>query len=212
MRPLAKLVAPLAVVLSACTGSGSADHVSYTDPAGLSYLSLPADWHLYELEELKTLDELPFVESVGGIELPPESGVAFDGAPIRDVANLASDLATADYPIGSATIRAIDEQERDFVSRFMLTQSVVPYRSLGDPQEVMKEDFSFGNGYEGVRVLVAFTAEDGTSQGVAYMISVTDAEDERMYSVVAGCSLACFTRHQDRIEEVVDSWLVNTKA
>lgn len=200
------------VLLAAACGGNQTGEIAYTDPDRLSHFSIPAEWHLYETEELNSLADIPFVESVQGLSFPAQSVAAFDGAPSRDVTNLSVDLLEADFPIGSATVRAIGESERDWISRFVLTQSVVPYLTMTDPQEVTKEDWSFGRGYDGVRVLAAFTSEDGTSQGVAYLISVTDADDRRMYSIVAGCSIECFTEHQPQIEQVVDSWLVNTRA
>ena len=93
----------------------------------------------------------------------------------------------------------------------MLTQSVIPYFNLPNPDELQKEDFSFGNGFDGVRLLVSFEGEAGNDLGVAYMISVSDPDDSRIYSVVAGCNRDCFVANQEDITKVVDSWLVNKK-
>lgn len=202
----------VAVLVSGCTdGGGGGDLVTYTDPANLTLLEVPANWHIYEIEEINELERVPFVENVSGLEFPIESVVGFDGAPVDDVDNLAGQVVGADFPIGAATVRSVGERERDFVSRFALTQSVLPYFSLPNAQELTKEDFSFGNGYEGVRVLVAYADPTGQDIGVAYMISVTDDDDERIFSVVAGCSRECFMDRQQDIESVVDSWLVNTR-
>lgn len=205
----------LAVILGvvACGGgSGGTEVSTYTDPDELTLIEMPGDWHLYDFEEINQLDELPFVETVQNLDFPVESVVAFDGAPVKDVTNLAEDLATVDYPIGAATIRTIGDGQRDFVSRFVMTHSALPYLSLPNPDEIEKEDFSFGDGYDGTRVLVSFSDAEAQNVGVAYMISVTDATDDRLFSVVAGCSRQCFIDRQADIESVVDSWLVNTRA
>jgi hypothetical protein len=202
------LVIPL--VLAAC-GSTDDGQIEYTDPERLSLLKLPGDWNLYEEPDLDSLEGFPFMPELQGFPFPAQSVVAFDGAPSPDVENLGTDLATATYPIGTAAVRSISDANRDHVSRFLLSQSVLNYASFEDIQEVTKEDFSFGEGYEGVRRLVAYTSPDGLNQGVAYLISVTNPNDDRMYSVVAGCSFECFTSNQEEIEQVVDSWLVNTK-
>jgi hypothetical protein len=200
------------MLVAGCTDEGSgSDLVTYTDPANLTLLDVPANWHIYEIEEINELERVPFVENVSGLEFPVESVVGFDGGPVDDVDNLAGQVVGADFPIGAATVRSVGERERDFVSRFALTQSVLPYFSLPNAQELTKEDFSFGNGYEGVRVLVAYADATGQNIGVAYMISVTDDNDERIFSVVAGCSRECFMDRQQDIESVVDSWLVNTR-
>ena len=199
-------------LLAACgSAAGGGDSRTYTDPDDLALLAVPSDWNLYEYPELTAVDPLPFTGDRDGLDFPAVTSTGFDGSPVRDVGNLSADLAVADYPIGSMSVRTIGPDERDFVSRFLLTQSVVPYRSYPQPQEITKEDFSFGQGYDGVRVLVAFGGADGSGTGVAYLISVTDPADERLYSVVAGCSRECFIENQDTIEDVVDSWLINTR-
>lgn len=211
-RTISSYAGVLAVLLTACSGAGATDElITYTDPDRLTLLEMPPDWHLYEIEEINQLDRVPFVQEVQGLEFPVESVIGFDAAPVADVDNLATDLVEADYPIGAATIRSVGERERDFVSRYALTQSVVPYFTVPNARELSKEDFTFGDGYEGVRVLVAYPDATGAGLGVAYLISVTDAEDQRIFSVVAGCSRECFIDRQTDIESVVDSWLVNTR-
>ena len=212
-RQVPILTGLLALTLSACAGNtgGDADLITITDPANLTLIEVPSSWHVYEIEEINELERVPFVENVQGLEFPVESVVGFDASPVDDVENLSTEVVAADFPIGAATVRSVGERERDFVSRYALTQSVLPYLTLPNAQELTKEDFSFGNGYEGVRVLVAFADATGQNLGVAYMISVTDESDERIFSVVAGCSRECFIDHQPDIESVVDSWLVNTR-
>ncbi len=214
-RPLALLIGIFGLVVAACGGAATGNGtVRYVDPSSQTLIDIPGSWHLYDLSQLTAspgLDDLPFVEPVQGLEFPLQSLVAFDGAPFEDTSNLSVAIPDASYPIGAAAVRSIGDTERDFVSRFTLTQAVVPYRSLPNSQEITKEDFSFGNGYDGVRVLVAFGDETGQKVGVAYLISVTDPADQRMFSVAAGCSRDCFIAHQTEIEQVVDSWLVNTR-
>jgi hypothetical protein len=198
-------------MLAACAGSDEGV-VTFTDDERLSRFELPETWHTYELAELSELEDIPFDEQVQGFSFPPISSVGFDGGPVRDVANLEANLAEADYPIGSMSVREVGEVEKDLLSRAMLTQSVLPYYGLTNSEEITKEDFSFGNGFDGVRVLVAFQNEEATGQGVAYLISVSNEDDTRIYSMIAGCNRECFIANQDTIEGVVDSWLVNKRA
>jgi hypothetical protein len=139
------------------------------------------------------------------------SAIGFDGAPVEDVTQLNASIADADYPIGATSVRQVGDLERDFLSRAMLTQSVIPYTTLSNPDEVQKEDFTFGSGFDGVRLLLSFESESGSDLGVAYLISVSDPEDRRIYSIVAGCNRDCFIANQETITKVVDSWLVNKK-
>jgi hypothetical protein len=200
----------VALVLGACS-SGDSGLTTYTDEDRLSRFDLPEDWNIYDFTEVSTLEDLPFDETFQGLTFPSVVTFGFDAAPVRDVGSLTSSLADANYPIGAAHVRSVGEQEKDFLSRAALTQSVVPYYGLPNPQEIEKEDFSFGDGFDGVRVLVAFEADSGVDQGVAYMISVSDPADSRIYSIVAGCRRECFIDNQDTITKVVDSWLVNKK-
>ena len=205
------VAAGLASLLAACSGADSGV-VTMTDPGRLGRFDLPQSWNVYQLSELSALEELPFDEQFQGYSFPAVSSVGFDGGPVRDVANLTASLPEADYPIGVMSVRSVGEVEKDLLSRATLTQSVLPYYGLSNSQEITKEDFSFGAGYDGVRVLVAFQNEEATDQGVAYLISVSNPDDTRIYSMIAGCNRECFVANQETIEKVVDSWLVNKRA
>ncbi|HEU4319646.1 MAG TPA: hypothetical protein VFS66_06155 [Acidimicrobiia bacterium] len=196
--------------LAACS-SGDSDVRTITDDQSLSRFDVPADWHTYELSELSTLEQLPFDAEYQTFTFPAITSIGFDGAPVSDVTQLNASIADSDYPIGAASVRQVGDVERDFLSRAMLSQSVIPYRTLPNPDEIQKEDFTFGNGFDGVRLLVSFESDTGADLGVAYLISVSDPADSRIYSIVAGCNRDCFIANQDTITKVVDSWLVNKK-
>ena len=210
-RALMIALGPLLLTLAAC-GSGASDTVSYTDPDKLALVNLPNTWNTYEISELNALDDVPFAEPFAGFDYPAVSSLAFDGAPARDVTNVANSLAVVDYPIGAMSVRSVGDVERQYLNRAALTQSVLPYFEFVDSQEHVREDFSFGDGYDGVRVLVSYVDENGAQVGIAYLISVTDPADNRIYSIVAGCSRDCYIENQAQIERVVDSWLVNKRA
>ncbi|MGH8915861.1 MAG: hypothetical protein ACRDZM_15280 [Acidimicrobiia bacterium] len=210
LRPTV-IAASLALTLAACADAGPGV-VTLTDPERLGKFDIPETWNIYQLSELSDLEDLPFDEQVQGFSFPAISSVGFDGGPVRDVSNLTTSLTDADYPIGAMSVRQIGEAEKDLLSRAMLTQSVLPYYGLDNSEEISKEDFSFGGGFDGVRVLVAFQNEAATDQGVAYLISVSNEDDTRIYSMIAGCNRECFIANQETIEKVVDSWLVNKRA
>jgi hypothetical protein len=198
-RALKIALGPLVVALAAC-GSGTSDTVSYTDPDKLSLVNLPTTWNTYEIGELNALDDVPFAEPFAGFEYPAVSSIAFDGAPARDVANVTNPLAVVDYPIGAMSVRSVGDLERQYLNRAALTQSILPYFEFLDSQEHVREDFTFGDGYDGVRVLVSYVDENGAEVGIAYLISVTDPADNRIYSIVAGCSRDCYIENQAQIE------------
>jgi len=204
------VAAGLGLLLAACGGTDS-NLRTITDDQSLSRFDVPFDWNTYEHEELSTLERLPFDATYQGFSFPAVTSIGFDGAPVQDVSRLNAHLADADYPIGAASVRTVGELERDFVSRALLAQSVVPYYTLGNPDEITKERFSFGSGFDGIRLLVSFENEAGNGLGVAYLIAVSNSDDSRIYSIVAGCNRDCFVANQETITKVVDSWLVNRK-
>lgn len=181
-----------------------------TDPGRLTYLEVPNDWNQYDIQALSGVDGLAYFAEYRGLKLPIEWAEAFDSAPAAVASNAAISLATADFPMGASVIRRIPAAERDYVSRDVITQSILPYKSFDRPSEVTKEDFSFGSGVDGVRTLVSFQ-ESGVGVGVAYLIAVTDRAEDRVFGVYVGCDRDCFEANQAEIERVVDSWLVSTK-
>ncbi len=203
-------VVVIGAILAGCSGGDSGVR-TVTDGESLSRFDVPDQWNTYDLSELSTLESLPFNPGYQGFTFPAVTSTGFDGGPVEDVSRLSGNIAEADYPIGAASVRQVGDVERDFLSRAMLTQSVIPYYAMANPDELQKEDFSFGAGFDGVRLLVSFESESGSDLGVAYLISVSDPGDTRIYSIVAGCNRDCFITNQDIITKVVDSWLVNKK-
>lgn len=200
----------IALVVSAC-GSGTSDASGnnvYEDPAEQTRFDIPDDWNLYTSDELTIAPQIPFSPAFQAT--PILDTVAFDGAPGRSVGNLTLNVADADFPIGAQVIRSISSVSRDDVSRNYLEELVMPAASMESVQEVLQEDFTFGDDYEGIRRFRSFIDVATEQQGAAYFISVTDPDDATIYQIAVGCSAVCFERHRTEITEVVDSWLVNT--
>jgi hypothetical protein len=202
----------IATAVTACGGTGVESSVEYTDAGNLSLVKLPENWHTYELDELDSLTDVPFDEPYAGFDYPAVVSTAFDGAPSRDLNNVSVPLVEANFPIGSVSVRTVGETQRQFLNRAALSQTILPYHQFLNATEHLREDFTFGDGFDGVRVLVSYADDTGAQVGVAYLISVTDPDDNRMYSIVAGCSRQCYIDNQAQIEQVVDSWLVNKRA
>ncbi|MDH3498514.1 MAG: hypothetical protein OEM97_00180 [Acidimicrobiia bacterium] len=200
------LISALVLVATAC-GSAQSSSV-YEDPDERVLFEIPDGWNVYDNAELAQLQEVPF--TAGSTELPVLANVAFDGAPGRSVENLNTSIASATFPIGAQVIRSVSSSQRDLLSRQLLEDTVFSFSTLESTQDILTEDFSFGGDYDGIRRFIGFV-DDGTSeQGAIYFVSVTDPGDTTIYTMAAGCSVACFEQYQTQIVEVVDSWLVNT--
>ena len=206
---LALSLVVLGLVATAC-GSSSTGVTEYKDPEDRALFVIPDDWNLYQADELVDVSVVPFsTQFTDG--LPVIQQVAFDGAAGRDINNLSVSAAAATYPVGAFTVRSIGAANRDFVSRSVLEEMVVPQGLFEQGSELLAEDFDFGRNYEGIRRFIPFQDSTTEDQGVVYFVTVTNPDETAIYTIAAGCSTACWETFQDDIVGVVDSWIVNTR-
>lgn len=197
------------LVLTACAG-GDPSKVTYRDTENRSLFELPKDWHLYRADELVQAGPVPFLPDIGGSML---SYVAFDGAAGRDLENLITGAATSPYPLGAQIIRQISPEEKNLLSnRFMAESAYATYTpNLGVQILDLVEDSEFGRDYDGIRGYLGVTEGDNALEGVIYVRAVHNPDVTQLYSMAVGCSLECFTRERQEIEQTVNSWVVNTR-
>ena len=192
---------------------------------------VPLDWHIWDNDQLRDVALVPFAPvcqspQTGEDCVPIISQAAFDGAPTRDALNLvggseglaaaaeagAVPFASLRYPVGSFVIREVSFEEREILSRDFLMSSIVRGNLESDDRRARIQDpADFGNGYEGIRRTLFLSDPATASTGVVYLVSVTNPNDTRIYSIAAGCSESCWDEHEAAIREVIDSWLVNTE-
>jgi hypothetical protein len=209
-RGIVAVVAALGLLLAACT-AGSSSTQSIIDDDNLTRIDLPADWDTYSNDALAGMADTPFVVQLTGAEMPVMSRFAFDGAPIANTQNLTTPISQADFPVGSSVVRRISPEVRDYVSRYLLTEAVVPYHQASASQEVLKQDIDLGNDHKGVQLVVVYRDPATDQDAAVLLISATDPEVTTMYQVAVGCSLECFQANTPEITKIVDSWLVNTR-
>ncbi|MCE2528492.1 MAG: hypothetical protein J4G11_01315 [Acidimicrobiia bacterium] len=196
------------MLLTAC-GGGDPDITVYRDAENRSLFELPKNWNLYRAEELTQIAPVPFVPDIAGYR--PISIVAFDGAAGRNLDNLSLDAATSPFPVGAHIIRQISAEEKDLLSRRLMAVSAYDVTNPGQGVEIDTWDFTFGRDFEGIGATVGLTTQDGQSQGLVYVLAVTNPEATELYSMAAGCSLECFAREGEQIVAAVESWIVNTR-
>lgn len=202
------LIVSLVLLAAAC--GGDSDTVRYKD-GDTALFDLPVDWNLYDADDLTGVQGRPFVTNFGS-QLAVISQVGFDGAPGREVGNLNAAVASVQFPVGTYTVRAVGEAEKDAVSRALLEQTVLwPEAFTIAENPLVKEDFSFSDDFEGIRRFVAFQDTASEAEGLVYFIAVTDPTDSKIFSMAAGCSRTCWETYGEEIVGVVDSWLVNTR-
>ncbi len=209
-RRIVVVVAALGLLLAACSQSDTGKQ-SITDDANLTRIDLPADWEHYSNSSLSGFSDTPFVVQAPGIEMPVVSRFAFDGAPITSADNLFVPVSEADFPVGSSVVRRISPETRDFISRYLLAEVVVPYHSASASEELFKSDIDLGDDHAGIQIAVVYRDLETDRDAGVILISATDPEVTTLYQVAIGCSLECFQTYAPTIRETVDSWLVNTR-
>ena len=200
----------LSVVMTACAGGGDPDKITYRDAQNRSLFELPKDWNLYRADELVQAGPVPFLPSTGGNIV---SYVAFDGAAGRNLGNLISGAAGAPYPLGAQIIRQISADDKNLLSNlFMAESAYATYNSnLGLQILQLDEDPEFDRDYDGIRGYLGVTQGDSDLQGVIYVRAGHNPDGTELYSMAVGCSLECFTRERQEIEQAVNSWVINTR-
>ena len=212
-HPIRLMIALVAIVVfgAACGDSASSGATqSVTSDDLLTKIEIPSDWDLYSSNDLAGITETPFVSQVP-IDMPVVSRFVFDGSPTSTADTLTQPIANADFPVGSSVVRRISPDVKDFVSRYLLAEVVVPYHNASASEELLKQDIDFGDDFEGVQLMVVYRDDETSADAGVFLISLTDPEVTTLYQVAVGCSIECFNTYAPVITEVVDSWLVNTR-
>ncbi|MEX2419001.1 MAG: hypothetical protein WD652_01345 [Acidimicrobiia bacterium] len=208
IRRVALVFAAMAVV-AACSESSSQGSTPIRDEGREVFFELPSGWTVVPESQVAALGRTPFVAQTT-FTLPVVSQVVFHG-PGFAFGDAAQDTAAFGSPVGSAVVRTIPEGSRDFISRYLLAELVVPYHSKPIATEHFKQDIELADGYAGVQLLISYAETEEQVPAAVLFTVVTDPDDERMYSIAVGCSAECFNTHGEAIAAIIDSWLVNTR-
>jgi hypothetical protein len=201
-------IAVLAFV-AGCADDSSEGSTPIRDDSRALFFELPSGWTVVPESDVTALGRTPFVAQTS-FTLPVVSRVVFHG-PGFAFGDAAQDTSLFGSPLGSAVVRTIPEGSRDFISRYLLAELVVPYHSEPIATEHFKQDIELGDGYNGVQLLISYADTEEQVPAAVLFTVVTDPDDRRMYSIAVGCSAECFNTHGDAITEIIDSWLVNTR-
>ncbi len=203
---LAALVAMLALVGTACSSDDGKQSVRDADRS--MFVELPAEWTVFDANVLTEELGTPFVAQSADFTLPVLSRIVFGQT--GDTSAVAAP-ATASLPVGSAVVRSISANQKQQLSRFLMSQSVVPYSDFTVSQEFLNQDVELAQDFDGIQVVVGYNDPDSGNDVAVTFISITDPEVTKLYTIAVGCTLECFGEHQETINEIVDSWLVNTR-
>jgi hypothetical protein len=205
---VATTIAVLALVAGCADDSGQGSTPIRDDSREL-FFELPSGWTVVPESEVAALGRTPFVAQTS-FTLPVVSRVVFHG-PGFAFGDAALETSLFGSPVGSAVVRTIPEGSRDFISRYLLAELVVPYHSQPIATEHFKQDITLADGYDGIQLLVSYAETEEQVPAAVLFTVVTDPDDQRMYSIAVGCSAECFNTHGEAITAIIDSWLVNTR-
>jgi hypothetical protein len=206
----ASLAVAVALLLSACTGSGYQYLKTSRDGTG-TYFKVPDGWKVYdEREFIKTRNLSPARSQV----LRDTSWtVAFDASSKPSLKHY-DELVTS-KPFGLARVRELDPDEHNQFSLEAMRNIVVPVDTLaqqGAQVEVLRVDeFSRAGGFRGLRF--AFNVQPPDSQEFVTFdqVSIVDADTKELHLLFISCSAKCYQREKGTINTVMDSWTVKER-
>lgn len=200
------IVALVGLLGSACSDAGGNQKLLDDDRS--MFVEVPGGWTVFEADTLTDGIGTPYVAQDPDFTLPVLSRIVFSEA--ADTSQITTPSA-ANVPVGSATVRSITTAQKEQLSRLRMSQSVVPYSDYPASQVFLNEDIELAEDFNGIQMIVAYNdPSTGTDAAVSF-VSVTDPAVTKLFTIAVGCTLDCFGENQATINEIVDSWLVNTR-
>ena len=200
------LIAALGLLATACSDGGGNQKVRDSEKS--MFVEVPGDWTVFDASALTDDLGTPFVSQDPDFLLPVLARIVFSQAP--DTSQISAP-STANVPVGSATVRSITSAQKEQLSRFLIGQAVVPYSDYPASQVFLNEDIEIADDFDGIQVIVAYNDPNTGSDAAVSFVSVTDPAVTKLFTIAVGCTLDCFGENQATINEIVDSWLVNTR-
>ena len=206
---IAAAVCIAGAAFAACTGSG----YSYVKSSSTrTYFKLPDSWKVYSRQDL--------IDSAGADALP--SGfkdefpffVLFDGSRSPSIRH--NDFMAATSPFGIARVRRLSADERDTFSQMSLRNEVVKIDELSQQADTSVEvieppkAIQLKNGVHGTKLVYTVRTSDGSSFS-ALQIGMTDASARRVWFLIIGCQVKCFSEHRRNIDDIAESWTIREK-
>ena len=176
-----------------------------------TFFKVPQDWTVYEQTDVfQALSPNPSPAQIEQLELTRWAR-GFDADP--DPSNTHILNPTTDHPWGFASVRELNEEEREAVSLTTLENAVFRVDALEEQDatavnELETEDIVLEDGTHGRRVVYDVKLPGAPATMTFSQTALVDPPTEHLYLFVVGCSAGCYRRNQEAIEEVVGSWTI----
>lgn len=207
--------AALAAVVAGCGGSGFTYLSNSRDGA---FFKVPAEWGTFDEAELLESGGEPSEDARDALDDDRIWLWGFDGSEKPSPGNVTS--SASDAPRGFAEVRRLTPEERGSIDLVALRSIGLPtdpstgspvdpvsfaQRNPSGPVRVLRyeDDLVFDGGAHGVRIALLIQADE---PWVVEHIAAVDAATTKRYLLSIGCSLDCWTEHEDVIQDVLESW------
>jgi hypothetical protein len=207
-RSVAAAAAALAV--AGCAGSGYTYH---SNRAEQLYFKVPDDWTVFDTADILEGEE---------VEGTWVRGFAAGDEPSTD----AVFSIMANEPRGYVEVLHLGFMERDELSiatmrgtNFGTDMSGNPIDPLvfaqenpDGPLQILDYDdhVVLDHGPHGVHLRVAVTPDGSDTTAIIDQTVLVDSATQRRYVLSIGCDARCFEEHEHEIEEVIDSWTLES--
>ena len=197
-------------LVAACSGPGFT-YVSNTQEN--AFFKVPAEWTVYDQKDLlQAAYQNPSPQELQEIEQTIWA-TGFDAAEDPAIGHVLTFLSAA--PAGLASVRALDEEEREIVSlESMGRPAQFGLLEEQDPEavrEVESEDLVLEGGIHGRRVVFDVAPATLPVSLTFNQTVLVDPPAEKLYVFAVGCSATCYRENEEEIEEVVDSWTIKER-
>jgi hypothetical protein len=200
----AAIVAAIAVLISACAGTG----YNYVKDSGdKTYLKVPDSWKLFSHEQILSKNK-NLSKADKQSQLDSSWQVIFDADPKPALKHFLA--AASSHPAGMALVLQLSFNASDTLAlkdlrNFFIDIDTASQNNTGNV--LTYEPLTIDGGFHGIHLVATVTDSKGRSFTFDQK-AVLDQDTSKAYLVIVGCQSDCYQANQDKIENVVDSWTV----
>jgi hypothetical protein len=207
-RRLLSLLLLTGLALAACQSSGfqyvKSDEVN-------AIFKVPQDWRIYSEDEIVGASTANLSPSQRDRLHGSQWAVAFDSSPEPSLINVLD--RSAIFPSGMARASVIQDEERDTYSLRTMRNELVNLDTLSELEgyvdPISREVITRDGGFHGLQQVVTIRTETGGFY-TFNQTSLVDPLTTIAYVFVVGCEADCYEKNQQLINEVVESWTVES--
>jgi len=193
------------VLASACASSGY-DYVKNSEDN--TYFKVPSSWKVYGDDEVFDLTTKGLTDDEKEIARELFWAVRFDASPKPSIEHLSGPYR---HPTGLAEVQDLLQEESDAMSLSTLRNLYFPIDEAelaGDGTVLAYEPIELDGGFHGVHIVGRLVIDEKGTEVTFNQKAVLDQATSKLYAFIVFCRSACYSRDEDQIDRIVDSWTV----